>query len=214
MRPCKVLIIDDHAMFGESLALLLSTKGGIDVVGVAKSGEEALDRLKVTSPDIVLVDIEMKDMDGIEVTRRIKRLYPDLGIIVVTMHAGEEYVVEAIRAGAKGYVLKNFSSSFILEAIRTVQNGEHAFDPKSSAEAIKAATKILEHDNAREKALLTIQEVRILKLISDGYVNKEISRELGISIHTVRNHIANLFSKLNCSTRTKAVKEAQRQKLI
>jgi|SRR5271157_2160865 len=214
MRPCKVLIIDDHAMFGESLALLLSTKGGIDVVGVAKSGEEALDRLKVTSPDIVLVDIEMKDMDGIEVTRRIKRLYPDLGIIVVTMHAGEEYVVEAIRAGAKGYVLKNFSSSFILEAIRTVQNGEHAFDPKSSAEAIKAATKILEHDNARQRALLTIQEVRILKLISDGYVNKEISRELGISIHTVRNHIANLFSKLNCSTRTKAVKEAQRQKLI
>src|SRR5271157_2825986 len=186
MRPCKVLIIDDHAMFGESLALLLSTKGGIDVVGVAKSGEEALDRLKVTSPDIVLVDIEMKDMDGIE----------------------------AIRAGAKGYVLKNFSSSFILEAIRTVQNGEHAFDPKSSAEAIKAATKILEHDNARQRALLTIQEVRILKLISDGYVNKEISRELGISIHTVRNHIANLFSKLNCSTRTKAVKEAQRQKLI
>ncbi len=214
MQPCKVLIVDDHAMFGESLALLLSTKGGIEVVGVAKSGEEALAHLKRTIPDIVLMDVEMKDMDGIEITRRVRRLYPDVGVIVVTMHAEEEYIVEAIRAGAKGYVLKNFSSSFILEAIRAVQNGEHAFDPKSSAEAIKAATKILGDDNTEKKYPVTKQEIRILKLISDGYVNKEISKELDISIHTVRNHIANIFSKLNCSTRTKAVREAQRLKLI
>jgi DNA-binding NarL/FixJ family response regulator len=214
MQPCKVLIVDDHAMFAESMALLLSTKEGIEVVGVAKSGEEALARLKTTTPNIVLMDIEMKDVDGIEVTRRVRRLYPDVEVIAVTMHAEEEYIVEALKAGAKGYVLKNFSSSFILEAIRAVQRGEHAFDPKSSAEAIKAATKIIGHDNTENRNQVTKQEVRILKLIADGCVNKEISKELDISIHTVRNHIANLFSKLNCSTRTKAVKEAQRQKLI
>ena len=214
MQRCKVLIIDDHAMFGESLALLLSTKGEVEVVGVAKSGEEALARLEASRPDIVLMDIEMKGIDGIEATRRVRRLYPDIEVIVVTMHAEEEYIIEAIKAGAKGYVLKNFSSSFILDAIQAVRKGEHAFDPKSSAKALKSVAKIIRHGETEEKNPLTKQEVRILKLIAEGYVNKEISKALDISIHTVRNHIANFFVKLNCSNRTKAVKEAQRQKLI
>jgi DNA-binding NarL/FixJ family response regulator len=131
MEKIKVLIADDHEIFCESLALLISLKGEAEMVGVATSAEEAIEKVEYLRPDIVLMDIEMKKgLDGIDATRIIKERFPDIEVIIVTMHANEEYVLEAIKAGAKGYVMKDFSSSHILEAIKSVKNGKVFFDPK------------------------------------------------------------------------------------
>jgi two-component system response regulator DegU len=214
MGPVKVLLVDDHVMFSESLAHLLSTKTGIDVVGVAESGEEALRKTKSLKPSIVLMDIEMKGLDGIETTRILRQTFPETEVIVVTMHPDEEYIVEAIKAGAKGYVLKHFSSSFILEAINSVAQGQHAFDPKSSADVLKSLGKLIGNKDEQGEGQLTAREVKILRLISDGHTNKDVSRQLNISVHTVRNHLTHIFSKLGCANRTKAVREAQKRRLI
>lgn len=215
MTSIKVMVVDDHAMFGESLAHILSTKAGIDVVGIVQSGEEALKQVDNLRPNIVLMDIEMKNMDGIETTRLIKQKYPDTDVIVLTMHSEEEYMIDAIKAGAKGYILKNSSCASIVNAIKSVMRGEPAFDSNSSTkDVLKNIIELLHYKDTGKEAFLSQKELKILKLISEGCTNKAIGEELHISIHTVRNHITNIFSKLDCSNRTKAVREGQRRRLI
>ncbi|HBZ34871.1 MAG TPA: DNA-binding response regulator [Rikenellaceae bacterium] len=161
------------------------------------------------------MDIEMKNADGIEATRAIKKKYPNIDIIVLTMHSEEEYMIDAIRAGAKGYILKNSSCSSILNAIKSVMRGEPALDSASSTkDALKNIIELLHYKDTGKEAILSRKELEVLKLISEGCTNKAISEGLHISIHTARNHVANIFSKLNCSNRTKAVKEGQRRRLI
>lgn len=216
MEKIRVFIADDHAIFCESLALLISIKGEAEMIGVATSAEEAIEKVEYLKPDIVLMDIEMKGLDGIDATRIIKDRFPGTEVIILTMHANEEYILEAMKAGAKGYVLKDYSSSHILEAIKSVNNGEVFFDPKSSHSALRNLQS--QFTSAKEskgdKNLLGGRELEVLKLITEGCTNKEIGKKLFISIHTVRNHIANIFQKLNCNTRTKAIREAQKKRLI
>jgi two-component system, NarL family, response regulator DegU len=216
MAKIRILIVDDHEIFCESLAFLLSIRGEAEIVGTANSGEEALKKVERLCPDVILMDIEMKGLDGIETTRKLKERFPDLPVVMLTMHSDEQYVVEAIKAGAKGYVLKDYSSTSIMEAIRSVARGEAFFDPKSSGKVLGSLKRHFGDDERRDgsEALLSRREVEILKLIAEGYVNKEIGRKLFISIHTVRNHIANIFEKMGCSTRTKAIKEARNRGLI
>ena len=214
MKKVKVLIVDDHEVFCESLAFLLSIRGGAEIVGTATSGEDAVKKVESLRPDVVLMDIEMKGLDGIGATRRLKEKFPDVKVIMLTMHSEEQYIFEAIKAGAKGYILKDYSSSSIIEAIRSVSRGEAFFDPRSSGKVLSSLkSQIGDSDGARE-ASLSRREIEILKLIAEGHINKEISNLLCISIHTVRNHIANIFSKIECNTRTGAINEAHKRNLI
>jgi DNA-binding NarL/FixJ family response regulator len=136
MKKIRVLIVDDHEVFCESLAFLLSIRGEAEIVGTVTSGEEALKKVESLRPDVVLMDIEMKGLDGIEATRRLKERFPDVKVIMLTMHSEEQYIFEAIRAGAKGYVLKDYSCSSIIEAIRSVGRDEAFFDPSSSGKVL------------------------------------------------------------------------------
>jgi two-component system response regulator DegU len=211
----KVLIVDDHEVFCESLALLLSIKQGVEVVGMAHSGREAIKKIESSGPNIVLMDIEMKDLDGIETMRRIREKHPEINFIMLTMHSGEEYILEALRAGAKGYILKDFSSSQIFEAIRSVGQGKVFYDPDSSYKVIESLQNKYERKRLREEDhSLSQREIEVLKLVAEGCSNKEISDKLFISPHTTRNHITNIFEKLNCHSRTRAVIEARRKQLI
>jgi len=205
----KVIIVDDHEVFCESLALLLSMKE-IEVLGTVNEGKEVLETLKNSSPDIVLMDIEMKDIDGIQLTKKIREKFSHIEVIILTMHCNEEYIVDAFKAGAKGYVLKDSPSLFLLQAIEAVSKGESFVDPKSTHKLMDS----IENQGKQSEEALTPREKQIIKYIYEGYINKEISKKLNLSTHTIRNHIVNIFQKLNCSTRTKAVKEAQKRNLI
>jgi DNA-binding NarL/FixJ family response regulator len=214
MNKIRVLIVDDHEVFCESLAFLLSIRGEAEIVGTAASGEEALRKVERLRPDVVLMDIEMKGLDGIGATRALKEKHPDVKVIMLTMHSEEQYIFEAIKAGAKGYILKDYSSSRIIEAIRSVSKDEAFFDPRSSGKVLSGLkTQFGDQDGAREVPL-SRREIEILKLIAEGCINKEIGKKLCISIHTVRNHIANIFSKIECNTRTGAINEAHKRNLI
>ena len=216
IEKVKVLIVDDHEMFCESLAALISMRGEVEVSGIANCGKEAMEKTELLKPDIVLMDVEMKDFDGIEAMRKIKGKFPDISFIMLTMHSDEEYVMEAIKAGAKGYVLKESSSSEVLEAIRTVSQGKSFFDSKSSHKVIENLQH--QYENMKrfkeEGNVLSQRELEVLKLIAEGCTNKEISNKLFISPHTTRNHITNIFISLNCHTRTKAVIEGHKKGLI
>ena len=217
MEKVKVLIVDDHIVFCEALSSLLAIKGEVDVVGIASNAEDAFKKVKQLNPDVVLMDIELKDSDGIQTTRIIKEKYPNTEVIILTMHTDEQYVLEAIQAGAKGYILKDFPSSLLLEAIRYVAKGKSLFDPTSSSKVLNELRILLNKKRqltGEKDSSLSKREVEILKLIAEGYTNKEIAQKLHLSQHTVRNHITNIFLKLNCNTRAKAVLEAFKKKLI
>jgi DNA-binding NarL/FixJ family response regulator len=214
MKKIRVLIVDDHEVFCESLAFLLSIRGEAEIVGTVCSGEDALKKVESLRPDVVLMDIEMKGLDGIEATRRLKEKFPDVKVIMLTMHSEEQYIFEAIKAGAKGYVLKDYSCSSIIEAIRSVGRDEAFFDPSSSGKVLTGLKAQFGETDRAHDAPLSRREIEILKLIAEGHINKEISKKLCISTHTVRNHIANIFSKIECNTRTRAINEAHRRNLI
>ena len=217
MEKVKVLIVDDHTVFCEALSSLLTIKGEVDVVGIASNAEDAFKKVKQLNPDVVLMDIELKDSDGIQTTRIIKEKHPNTEVIILTMHTDEQYLLEAIQAGAKGYILKDFPSSLLLEAIKYVAEGKSLFDPTSSSRVLNELKFLLNKKRqltGEKDSSLSKREVEILKLIAEGYTNKEIAQKLYLSEHTVRNHISNIFLKLNCNTRAKAVLEAFKKKLI
>ena len=214
MKKVRVLIVDDHEVFCESLAFLLSIRGEAEIVGTVTNGEDAIRKVESLRPDVVLMDIEMRGLDGIGATRKLKAKLPDVKVIMLTMHSEEQYIFEAIKAGAKGYVLKDYSSSSIVQAIKSVSRDEAFFDPRSSGKVLgRLKTQFSDTDGA-PNVPLSRREIEILKLIAEGFINKEISTKLSISVHTVRNHIANIFGKIECNTRTKAISEAYRRKLI
>jgi DNA-binding NarL/FixJ family response regulator len=214
MNKKRVFIVDDHGVFCESLAFLLSIRGEAEIVGTATTGEEAVKKIEILRPDVVLMDIEMKGLDGIGATRKLKEKFPEVKVIMLTMHSEEQYIFEAIKAGANGYVLKDYSCSSIIEAIKSVSRNDAFFDPRSSGKVLAGLKTQFGSTGKVQEVPLSRREIEILKLIAEGHINKEISTELCISIHTVRNHIANIFSKIECNTRTKAINEAHRRNLI
>jgi len=217
MEKVKVLIVDDHTVFCEALASLLTLKGEVDVVGTASNAEDGLKKVKELNPQIVLLDIELNGCtDGIQATHMIKEKFPATEVIMLTMHSNEDYLVDSINAGAKGYISKEFSCSYLLQAIKAVSKGESLVDPRSANKMFREFKKLL---NKRENLVpnrsdLSEREVEILRLIAEGNTNKDIGERLHLSINTVRNHVANIFLKLECNSRTKAVFKGRKKQLI
>jgi len=208
MEPIHVLIADDHTLFRAGLRALLKLFPDIQVVGEASTGEEAITQAGALQPDIVLMDLQMPGVNGIEATRRIIYASPNIGIIVVTMFEDDNSVFSAMRAGARGYILKEAGEEEVLRAIRAVAQGEAIFSPAIARRLVHFFSNPPSQANPAFPEL-TEREREILDLIARGETNTEIVQRLVLSPHTVRNHISNIFSKLQVADRAQAIIRAR-----
>jgi len=201
-----ILIADDHTLFRDGLRALFKSLPDTEVAGEAASGLQAVSQAEKLQPDIVLMDIQMPGINGIEATRKIVQTSPHIGVIVVTMFEDDDSVFAAMRAGARGYVLKGASQEEMLRVIRAVAQGEALFGAPIAARLMNffsspRSTQIFPD--------LTEREREVLNLIAQGYNNAEIARELVISMKTVRNHVSNIFSKMQVADRAQAIIRAR-----
>lgn len=208
MRPIRVVIADDHTLFREGLRALLLTTADIECVGEAATGEVALTCIDTLIPDVVLMDINMPGINGIEATRRILHHHPKMGIIMVTMLEDDASVFAAMRAGARGYVLKGANHNELLQAIRAVAQGQVLFGPAIAARVTQFFTGAQPPPDIPFPEL-TEREREILSLMARHYINPEIAQQLGISVKTISNHISNIFNKLQVVDRAAAILRAR-----
>jgi DNA-binding NarL/FixJ family response regulator len=209
MDSIRVLIADDHTLFRDGLRALLASIADIEVVGEAASGRETLRLAIENQPDVILMDIQMPDLNGIEATRQILRTSPHVGIIILTMFQDDDTVFAAMRAGARGYVLKGADQAVLLRAVRAVANGESLFSPEIAARLMQFFASLAPAARPELFSELTEREREILSFIADGQTNAEIAEKLVISMKTVRNHVSNIFSKLQVADRAQAVIRAR-----
>ena len=204
----RLLIVDDHPAFRRGLELMLSDVDDIEVVAQAASGEEAVELAAQATPDVVLMDLRMPGLDGIESTRRLKRLRSSLSVVVLTMFEDDVSVFAAMRAGARGYVLKGADQDEIERAVRAAAAGEAIFGPAIADRVILHFAQGGDHPRATFPSL-TQREREVLSLIANGKGNAAIAHELGINLKTVRNHVSNVFTKLHVSDRASAIVKAR-----
>ncbi len=216
----RVLIVDDHQVVREGLSSVLRSKDDIEVVGMAADGKEAVKKARELTPDVVLMDISMPNMNGVEATRRIKKENPQIRVVVLTMYADEEYIFDLVSAGAAGYLLKDADSAQIAKAIRAVSRGESMIHPTIASKILNEFSQLASgkspgrQNSSQRHEDLSEREVSVLRLLSDGKTNKEIANDLSLSDKTVKNHLHNIFQKLNATDRTQAVVLAIRKGLI
>ncbi len=209
MNPIRILVADDHALFRGGLGALFLSVPDTEVVGEAATGAEAVALAADLQPDVVLMDIQMPGINGIEATRAIVRDSPHVGVIVVTMFEDDDSVFAAMRAGAKGYVLKGADQDEILKVIRAVAAGEAHFGPEIARRLMGFFSAPKPSAPAEAFPELTAREREVLDLIARGRNNQEIAKELYLSPKTVRNHISNIFTKLQVADRAGAIIRAR-----
>jgi DNA-binding NarL/FixJ family response regulator len=212
--PIRLAIVDDHHLARESLRDMLADEPDLEVVGEAASGHEALSLCYRLHPGLVLMDVRMPGVDGLMATREIKQRYPEISVLVVTMHENPDYLLEALKAGAAGYVLKDASQEELVSAVRRVREGESPLDPELAARLLRRLTaesggrRASAGQNVPRTAALTPREVEVLGLMKLGHTNPQIARELMISTRTAKNHVEHIIAKLGVSDRTQAVVRA------
>jgi len=210
----KILITDDHTMFRYTLRKALESRRTLRVVGEASNGDEAVQKCRQTYPDVVLMDLQMPDTDGIQAIRTIRENNPDVGIIALTMHEDDDHLFGAIRAGANGYVLKNSPLQKLLVTINEIASGGSILSSSIATRVLSEFAKLGQEPDKADSKKLTAREIEILQLLARSKTPGEIARKLFISSKTVRNHICNIYSKLDCHDRTQAVLEGSRLGLI
>ena len=204
MESIRVLLVDDHILFRKGLVSLLSARKDVEIVGECGDGAEAIDRARELMPDVVLMDIRMPGLDGIEATRRITMELPHVKVVILTVSEEDKDLFEAIRSGARGYLLKDLEPEDLYRLIKAVAVGEAALSPAMAAKILDeyaAPARERAGESAAPKAVLTEREREILGLLMDGLGNKEIARRLCISESTVRNHLHNILYKLHLDNR-------------
>ncbi|MFS0863980.1 response regulator transcription factor [Fredinandcohnia sp. 179-A 10B2 NHS] len=209
MSIFRVLLADDHPTFRTGLASLVNNDKTFEVVGEAGSGDEVISIAKTLQPDVVIMDIQMPGINGIEATRQITTLFPNVRILVMTMFEDDQTVAAAMRAGARGYVLKGALPNEIIRAIQAVAAGEAIFSERIAKKFINYFEQFRLGLQAGELSELTVREREILNLIARGYKNAEIANLLVLSPSTVRNHITSILSKLQVADRAEAIKKAK-----
>jgi DNA-binding NarL/FixJ family response regulator len=208
-EPIRILIADDHTLFRDGMRALFNSLPDVELMGEAATGVEAISMAEELQPDLVLMDIQMPGINGIEATRRIVHTSPHIGVIVITMFEDDESVFSAMRAGARGYVLKGADQEELLRTIRAVARGEALFGPAIATRLMQFFTTpkpVAPHVQFPE---LTEREREVLELIAQGTNNAEIAQRLTISIKTARNHVSNIFSKLQVVDRAEAIIRAR-----
>jgi len=207
------MLVDDHQMLRQGLRRSLEEEG-FYVVGEASDGEQAVRLVPAAKPDVILMDVSMPDMDGIEATRRILQTDPDKRVVMLTMHADKDLIDAAIKAGAVGYLTKDCSTDEVIEAVRMAANGETALSPQLAKTMLSEVRKIDEKAAREEDRLVTKREEEVLQLIADGCSTPEVAQRLYISQKTVKNHLASIYEKLNARDRTQAVLLAVRMGIV
>lgn len=212
MSAIRILLVDDQSLFREGLHTLLSVQAGFEVVGEAANGEEAL-RIAVTlRPDVVLMDVRMPLLDGVSATKRLRSILPDCHVLVLTTFDDDEYVFEALRAGAIGYLLKDAQSEKLFEAIRSASRGESFLQPAVASKVVAEFARLTGKPASHLQPLtdpLSEREKEILLLVAAGASNREIAMQLVIAEGTVKNHVTNILGKLGVSDRTQAALKAR-----
>ncbi|MEZ4770981.1 MAG: response regulator transcription factor [Caldilineales bacterium] len=214
MTPIRLLLVDDHEIVRAGLRMLFSAEPDVQIVGEAASGREAIDLVDRLAPDVVLMDVAMPDMNGIEATRRIKEATPQVAVLALTMHEDEEYFFEMLSVGAPGYVPKRAAPDDLLSAIRIVNQGEVFIYPSMARLLVKDFLRRAEETTPSDAELLTPREHEVLALIADGLTNREIAEQLVISVKTVDRHRENIMRKLNLHNRVELVRYAIEKGLI
>jgi DNA-binding NarL/FixJ family response regulator len=215
MSPLKILIVDDHTLFREGLRIILDQRPDMKVVGEARDGIEAMKMVRALKPDIVLLDITMPKLDGIDTLNKIREISPKTRVIVLTMHAGEQYVQEALFNEACGYVLKDSATEELLSAILAVAKGKAYLSPSISSSVISQYREAQAlSPQYMQKGRLSQREKQILRMISKELTTKEISEALNISNRTVENHRGNIMKKLDVHTKVGLVKYAIQTGLV
>ena len=209
----KVLIADDHAIVRAGLRALIGAEKGFELVGEASGGYEAISLVEKTMPDIMVLDLSMPDLDGISVTKKIKPHFPDLKILVLTLHEDEALLKEAIKAGAAGYILKRAAETELISAMQTILRGDLYVDP-SMVRTLLGEPKKTKLKQVGSEETLTSREEEILKLIVEGYTNRQIGENLSISFRTVEGHRANISDKLGLHSRVEFVRYAREHGMI
>ncbi len=212
MKAIRVLIVDDHTVVRDGLTAIMGRQKEFVVVGEAEDGLQAVEAARDLRPDVILMDLRMPVLDGVEAMRRIRAEDPDVKFIVVTTYDSDEYVFDAIEAGAKGYLLKDASRKELFEAVRAVHRGESLIEPGVAAKVLDRFVQLSRQ--TPESAGLSEREIEVLRLIAKGAANKQIAVALTLSESTIKTHVANIFHKLDVNGRTEAVTQAIQKGLI
>lgn len=215
MEPTRVVIADDHRLVREGTRGILERAGGIEVVGEAADGLEAVELVDRERPDVAIVDIGMPQMNGVEATRTIKNRWPQVAVLVLTVHDEDAYVMAILEAGAAGYLLKDVPGDELVRAVRAVRDGESVLHPR-------VTDAVLRHFRSDERRIgddgggevLTPRELEVLRVAAQGVSNKQIADALALSPRTVQVHLGNVFRKLEVASRTEAVIQALRRGLV
>jgi DNA-binding NarL/FixJ family response regulator len=214
IEPTRLVVVDDHKLARLSLQNMLRDERDVEVVGEAANGREALLLCSRLRPDLVLMDVRMPEMDGLAATREIKRRHPEISILMLTLHENPDYLLEALKAGAAGYVLKDAPREVVVDAVRRVVEGELPLDTKLAARLLKrlAAEKsgrraAVDRNGSRVEPL-SPRELEVLELMKQGLTNPQIGKELFVSTRTAKNHVEHIMAKLGVSDRTQAVVRA------
>ena len=209
----SVLIVDDHTIVRSGVRMLLEAESDIKVVGEALNGREALELVETLHPDVVLMDITMPEMDGLEATMQLKTRFPDINVLVLTMHRSDDYFFEMLKAGASGYILNGAKTSELINAVRIVQRGEIFLYPSMTQKLVQGYLQLADWENEAEPSL-SPREKEIFRLLAEGYSNKEIAEKLVISPSTVHSHRGNLMEKLGLNNRRELIQYARKRGLI
>lgn len=217
MSAVRVLLVDDQALFREALGTLLGASEGVEVVGEAGDGREALDRVAALAPDVVLMDLRMPVLDGVAATGRLRAEHPGVHVIALTTFDDDEDVFAALRAGAIGYLLKDVSSARLLEAVQAAARGESVLAPTVAAKVVARVARHLREETPAERPLvvpLSEREREIVRLLADGRSNREMAARLFLAEGTVKNHVTNVLAKLGVRDRTQAALRARELDLL
>jgi len=214
MDRIKIILTDDHQLFRDGIKSLLEDVENIAVIGEASNEKELFDIIKKVNPNIIILDITLPGVSGIEITKRIKIEYPEINILILSMHNDDEFVVNALEAGAKGYLPKDINKEELLEAIYTINSGDEYYNKEISKIFLK---KYIHRNKAGlegDTPILTKREIEIVKLVSEGYKNQEVAEKLFISIRTVDAHKNNIMKKLKLKSTIEIVKFAIKNDII
>ncbi|MCD6417742.1 response regulator transcription factor [bacterium] len=193
----RIVLVDDHKLFREGLKSLLANQKNIEVVGQANSGLEAMEIVQELLPDLVVMDIGMKNVNGIQATRQLKTISPDIKVLALSMHSNEKYVAEMLRAGASGYLVKDCAYEELVNAINTIMSGRVYLSPEIAGAFVKDFLFGSSEETPSIFSILTPRECEVLQLIAEGKTNKEIADELGVSIKTIDTHRQQIMKKLD-----------------
>ena len=214
MPSIRVMIVDDHEVVRTGLTSILGAEPGLEVVGQAASADEALRQMRSLRPDIILMDVRMEGLSGIEACRLIRSTYDETKVLMLTSYGEEEAVLASIMAGASGYLLKNVRRSALIDGIRAVADGKNLLDPAVTGDVLERLAALASAEQDRAVAALSEREREVLVLIGEGCTNREIGERLYISENTVRNHVSNVMAKLGAARRTEAAVFAARHGLL